>query len=99
MNYKNGRDVLPPHLLEELQQYIQGEILYIPKQKQDRVPWGELSGSRLSLSIRNQEIYHDYCSGQPVKALATSYHLSEESIRKIITKMRDCEDTLVGTHA
>lgn len=91
--------MLPPHLLEELQQYIQGEILYIPKQEQSRAPWGELSGSRLSLTIRNQEIYHDYCSGDSVKTLAGSYHLSEESIRKIITKMRDYEAALVCSHA
>lgn len=101
MNYKNGREVLPPRLLEELQQYIQGELLYIPKPEQARTPWGELSGSRLSLNIRNQEIYDDYCNGQSVKVLATSYHLSEESIRKIISKLRDCEATatLAYTHA
>ncbi|MNJ44878.1 Mor transcription activator family protein [compost metagenome] len=99
MNYKNGRDVLPPHLLEELQQYIQGELLYIPKPEQTRAPWGELSGSRLSLSIRNQEIYQAYCNGQSVKTLASSQHLSEESIRKIITKMRDYEAALMCTHA
>lgn len=91
--------MLPPRLLEELQQYIQGELLYIPKQEQTRTPWGELSGSRQSLNIRNQEIYDDHCSGQSVKVLATSYHLSEESIRKIISKLRDCEDTLAYTHA
>ena len=101
MNYKNGREVLPPRLLEELQQYIQGELLYIPKQEQARTPWGERSGSRLTLNIRNREIYDDHCNGQSVKVLATSYHLSEESIRKIISKMRDCEETatLAYTHA
>ena len=41
MSYKNGKDFLPPSLLKELQNYIQGELVYIPKIEQTRAGWGE----------------------------------------------------------
>jgi hypothetical protein len=36
MSYKNGKDFLPASLLKQLQDYIQGEIIYIPKKEQKR---------------------------------------------------------------
>ncbi|WP_308639849.1 CD3324 family protein [Paenibacillus silvisoli] len=88
MNYKNGKDVLPPRLLEELQRYIQGELLYIPKQHNERAAWGEKSGSRIMIKRRNEEIYRRYANGSTVQELERQYHLSGESIRKIIIKLR-----------
>ena len=88
MNYKNGRDVLPPELLRELQTYIQGELIYIPKHGHERAGWGELSGSRLVIAQRNEDIYRQYASGASIPELERDYHLSGESIRKIILKTR-----------
>lgn len=88
MSYVNGKDVLPPGLLEELQGYIQGELLYIPKKSEQRVKWGENSGSRQEIASRNAEIFGCHRSGSSVAELQGKYHLSEESIRKIISKMR-----------
>ncbi|ULO08750.1 hypothetical protein H1230_08175 [Paenibacillus sp. 19GGS1-52] len=88
MSYVNGKDVLPPGLLEELQGYIQGELLYIPKKNEARVKWGENSGSRQEIASRNEEIFCCHRSGSSVPELQKQYHLSEESIRKIISKMR-----------
>lgn len=88
VNYKNGKDVLPPRLLKELQNYIQGELLYIPKPERSRALWGELSGTRKSMAKRNEEIYRLYHSGHTVSDLAERFFLSDESIRKIICKMR-----------
>ncbi|EES73970.1 CD3324 family protein [Paenibacillus sp. MB22_1] len=88
VNYKNGKDVLPPRLLKELQTYIQGELLYIPKPERSRALWGELSGSRLTIAKRNEEIFRLYRAGSKVRDLAERFHLSDESIRKILTKMR-----------
>ncbi|MFC4807853.1 CD3324 family protein [Paenibacillus sp. GCM10023250] len=88
MAYKNGRDVLPPNLLEELQRYIQGELLYIPKPDNERAAWGEKSGSRVLIARRNEEIYRCYRDGSTVRELERRYHLSGESIRKIISAMR-----------
>jgi Mor family transcriptional regulator len=88
LNYKNGRDVLPHSLLAELQQYIQGELIYIPMPKNKRVAWGEKSGSRTMIARRNEEIYRFYIEGCPIAELERKYHLSGESIRKIVFKMR-----------
>ncbi|WP_199615941.1 CD3324 family protein [Paenibacillus alkalitolerans] len=89
MNYKNGRDVLPPSLLRELQKYIQGELIYIPKPADQRASWGELSGTRKMIAERNEEINRHYSNGWSVAELERKYHLSGESIRKIIVKSRD----------
>jgi Mor family transcriptional regulator len=89
MSYKNGKDVLPPSLLKQLQDYIQGEIIYIPKREQKRAGWGENNGTRMIIEKRNQEIYRLYKNGSSIMDLIQMYHLSEDSIRKIIVKTRD----------
>jgi Mor family transcriptional regulator len=88
VNYKNGRDVLPPSLLKELQKYIQGDLIYVPKAAEQRAHWGEVSGTRKLLADRNKEIYLYYTNGWSVADLERKYHLSGESIRKIIVKTR-----------
>ena len=85
--YKNGKDVLPCDLLQELQKYIQGELIYIPKEENTRAKWGENNGTRKLIKKRNQEIHRLYRKGLQVEDLVTRYHLSEDSIRKIISKM------------
>ncbi|MDF2533787.1 MAG: hypothetical protein K0R80_2424 [Clostridia bacterium] len=86
MSYKNGKQILPRKLLLELQKYVQGELVYVPKPGECRAGWGENNGTRIQLMSRNIEIYNLYRSGISVKELIESYHLSEDSIRKIITK-------------
>jgi Mor family transcriptional regulator len=89
MSYKNGKDVLPASLLKQLQDYIQGEIIYIPKKGQKRAGWGENNGTRLIIEKRNHEIYRQYKNGATMRELICAYHLSEDSIRKIICKIRE----------
>lgn len=86
-HYKNGRDVLPPELLQQIQQYIDGELLYIPKQGEQRAGWGELSGSKARIERRNEEMYQAYCKGRSIEELERIYFLSGESVRKIIGKL------------
>ena len=88
MCYKNGKDVLPAGLLKELQKYIQGEILYIPKEDNIRKAWGENNGTRALIRERNLEIYKLYKSGTTIVLLSESYNLSEDSIRKIVSNMK-----------
>jgi Mor family transcriptional regulator len=86
MNYRNGKEVLPPELLKELQKYIHGELVYIPKKEEKRAGWGESNGTRTVMEWRNREIYELYKSGTGIMELTRQYHLSEDSIRKIISK-------------
>jgi len=88
MSYKNGKDIFPPSLLMQLQEYIQGEIVYIPKKEKTRAGWGENNGARILLERRNKEIYRQYRNGSTIVELIQRYHLSEDSIRKIIVKSR-----------
>ncbi|MVO98924.1 MULTISPECIES: CD3324 family protein [Paenibacillus] len=89
MSYKNGKDILPAHLLQELQKYIQGEIIYVPKKEKKRAGWGENNGTRLIIERRNREIFRLYQNGSSVMELIRTFHLSEDSIRKIIGKTRE----------
>jgi Mor family transcriptional regulator len=84
MKYKNAKGVLPPDLMDEVQKYIQGEYLYIPKADGSRKKWGEKSGSRRELSIRNDKIREAFQEGLSISALAKKYFLSEDSIKKIV---------------
>lgn len=83
MKYRNAQDILPDRLLKELQQYASGETLYIPR-SQEKKAWGESSGAREYYKKRNEEIRRKYDSGTGMEELAEQYHLSVDSIRKIL---------------
>ncbi len=85
MGYINAKDVLPDHLLMELQKYVEGQIIYIPKNS--RASWGELNGTREVFTKRNRTIYKLYKNGESIEDLMDTFHLSEESIRKIIANV------------
>ncbi len=84
MDYINGKDVLPEELLRELQRYVQGKLIYIPKRKNNRAQWGKLNGTKEMFKARNHKIYNLYLKGKSIEKLMEKYSLSEESIRKII---------------
>ena len=84
MKYVNAKDVLPPKLLNEVQKHLCGELIYIPQKNTHKAGWGQKSGARLSLMLRNRNIFEAYQKGQTVYELMDSYCLSEASIRKII---------------
>ena len=84
MNYRNGKDVLPPELLDAVQEYLSGELLYIPKKVDKRLAWGQLSGSKNLFHKRNNQILERYHRGAALDELTEQYCLSESSIRKII---------------
>lgn len=89
IKYRNAKTVLPETLLRELQQYVQGEIIYVPGSDLSRTGWGEANGTREKYSIRNKEIITLYKSGVSKMEIASMYHLSEYSIKKIIHDNRD----------
>ncbi|HHT43184.1 MAG TPA: hypothetical protein GX014_07280 [Firmicutes bacterium] len=86
--YVKAEDVLPEALLEEIQEYVQGVEIYIPKKPETKLGWGELNGTRRLIRRRNQEIVQRYNKGESIASLMESYHLSYDSIRKIISANR-----------
>lgn len=83
MKYKNAQDILPDKLLQELQQYISGGVLYVPS-ADSKKPWGEVSGARTYYKQRNEEIRAKYSKGCSAEELAVKYGLSVEAIYKIV---------------
>lgn len=84
MRYVKAETILPDNLLKEIQKYIQGEYVYIPTGSGTRKKWGENSGNREQLKVRNEDIKKKYKSGYTVKSLAEEFFLSMDSIRKIV---------------
>lgn len=83
MKYKNAQEILPDRLLKELQQYAAGENLYIPK-LDEKKKWGESSGARMYYLQRNEKIRELYKDGRNIDSLADEYHLTVDSIQKIV---------------
>ncbi|WP_279379172.1 CD3324 family protein [Clostridium botulinum] len=83
----NSADMLPEELLELIQNYIDGEYIYIPRKECNRKTWGENTESKRKISIRNSEIYKKYKEGISVKVLSEMYYLSPKSIQRIISNM------------
>ncbi|MCL2509095.1 MAG: CD3324 family protein [Oscillospiraceae bacterium] len=75
--------VLPERLLKEVQKYAAGETLYFPKDE-ERKKWGALTGSRVFFQERNADIRMKYLQKTSIEHLANEYHLSVETIRKIV---------------
>ena len=89
MRYMRAADVLPPDLLEQIQAYIDGEYLYIPRRETERKPWGAANGRKAENQARKMEINRRYLEGTSVDQLAEDYFLAPKSIWKIIARLRN----------
>lgn len=83
MKYINAAEVLPEKLLKEIQTYIDGGVLYIPKTSAKK-GWGSVSGSRTYYQNRNQEIQFLFKNGHSIEALSKRYGLAHSTLKKII---------------
>ena len=83
MKYENAKDVLPAKLLEEVQKYAEGKVIYIPRTEKSR-GWGEASGYREKLNKRNAWICSRYSAGQSILEIAEEFFLSPETIKKLV---------------
>ena len=83
MGYKKADAVLPKDLLDEIQKYVEGEYLYIPKTTK-KVGWGEKSGAREELVRRNNDIRKLFKDGKTLDELSGQFFLSLNTIKKIV---------------
>ncbi|BBH24268.1 hypothetical protein Back11_56130 [Paenibacillus baekrokdamisoli] len=60
MKYVNADIIFPEELLNEIQKYIHGGMVYVPKPQGLRKKWGGNSGSRQYLNLRNNEIRQNF---------------------------------------
>jgi len=84
MKSAKAQALLPDNLLAEIQKYIQGEVIYIPKPHNDRKRWGENNGAKVQTAQRNSEMQQSYRAGVAVVELADFYGLAEDTVRKIV---------------
>ncbi len=82
MEYENAVDVLPADLLEQVQKFAAGKLLYVPK-AMEKLPWSETTGYKQYLTERNNKIKEMFSRGYSVEQLADEYNLSMDSIKKI----------------
>lgn len=88
MSYQKAIDLIPADLLKQLQQYVDGGYIYIPRADQNRSEWGAHTATRAELADRNHEIYQDYQNGLTSPQLAAKYYLSVKSIHRILRGQR-----------
>ncbi len=84
MSYVNADDVLPVDLIREIQNYVDGIVLYIPRKSENTVAWGEKNGTKDRLAERNKGIVSRFYSGESIAELGKMYFLSEKRIQGII---------------
>ncbi|WP_433620617.1 CD3324 family protein [Paenibacillus cellulositrophicus] len=84
MKYTSADAILPKDLLKEIQKYVEGRMIYIPNAEGSRKKWGEKSGNRSYLNIRNDEIRQRFHDGSTIDQLSELFSLSHDSIKKIV---------------
>lgn len=72
MSYKRAENFLPQEIIELIQEYVDGENIYIPRKKNQRKEWGETTQIKQELIHRNNCIFEDYLTGLSI------YELSEK---------------------
>lgn len=84
MKYANANDIMPEELLSLIQKYYQGGYLYIPKKADSGEK--QTTDYTIELEKRNWHIYLKHLEGWTNGQLQNIYHLSEPSIRRILSK-------------
>ena len=79
MSYQNSIDLLPKELIEQVQEYIDGKVIYIPKKQE-----GENTNTKQVLASRNSQICINFQNGMSIKQLSEKYFLTEKSIQRIL---------------
>jgi len=86
--YCNAKEILPADLVAALQKYAAGMQLYVPCPGETRAAWGSRNGTRQDLEHRNHQIRQLYQQGVDLEEIACRFHLSRETVRKIVRGVR-----------
>jgi Mor family transcriptional regulator len=91
MSYKRAINIIPNELLERVQEYVDGEFIYIPRKPGNKKEWGSKTSTRIELQQRNMRIYEDYLAGNNLQELSGKYFLSLKSIQRIVWGQRNID--------
>ena len=84
MDCQNSTNILPKELIEQIQKYVDGKVIYIPKKQINKKHWGENTDTKQVLASRNCQICLDRQNGMTIKQLSDKYFLTEKSIQRIL---------------
>ena len=82
MSYIRADEALPRELVEKIQQYVSGTVLYVPSREKKN--WGSRTDAKCFYESRNAEIVKRREAGETVEKLAEAYALSVKSIQRIV---------------
>ena len=86
MSYIRADEILPKELLEAIQQYVDGQLIYIPrKEKQE---WGSGTSAREFFRERNERIFQAWQKGISEDELSRRFSLSRKSIQRILRSQK-----------
>ena len=88
MSYKNAEEILPGEVIELIQQYVDGQNIYIPRKAEYRRSWGQGTPYKEELRLRNRRIRQARAGGMSLSELAEKYHLSEKSISRVLQEAK-----------
>lgn len=60
MSYRKAEEILPRELIEVIQQYVDGENIYIPRKLEHRKGWGECPETFPEVLSYRKEYTADY---------------------------------------
>lgn len=53
MSYRSAEKILPYEILELIQQYVEGESIYIPKREEHKIAWGTNTKFRTEMACEH----------------------------------------------
>ena len=86
MSYIRADEVLPKDLLEAVQRYAEGQLLYVPRR--EKQGWGSATSSKAFFRERNKRIFDAHLNGVSTIELARSFSLSAKSVQRIVREMK-----------
>ena len=78
MGYRKAEEILPVEIIELIQQYVDGQNIYIPRKSENRLEWGSGTEIKQELFMRNQQIYSEYLAGARAGAGGDILYLCKE---------------------
>jgi Mor family transcriptional regulator len=82
MSYIRADEILPRELLEAIQQYVDGQIIYIPRK--EKQAWGSGTSTKEFFRERNERIFQAWQEGISEEELSRRFSLSRKSIQRIL---------------
>ena len=86
MSYIRADEILPKELLEAIQQYVDGQTIYIPRK--EKQAWGSGTSAKEFFRERNERIYKAWQEGINEEELSCRFSLSRKSIQRILRNQK-----------